>query len=122
MRDFRALKIWEKGMDVVDISYDVIALLPDSERYGLKSQMGRASISIPTNIAEGCARRSTKHFIQFLETSLGSTFELQTQAMVVQRKFPQVSPELIDKLLSQLDEERRMLVTFISNQYGSLDN
>jgi four helix bundle protein len=122
MRDFRALKIWEKGMDVVDNSYDVIALLPDSERYGLKSQMGRASISIPTNIAEGCARRSTKHFIQFLETSLGSTFELQTQAMVVQRKFPQVSPELIDKLLSQLDEERRMLVTFISNQYGSLDN
>ncbi len=109
-------------MDVVDNSYDVIALLPDSERYGLKSQMGRASISIPTNIAEGCARRSTKHFIQFLETSLGSTFELQTQAMVVQRKFPQVSPELIDKLLSQLDEERRMLVTFISNQYGSLDN
>jgi four helix bundle protein len=109
-------------MDVVDNSYDDIALLPDSERYGLKSQMGRASISIPTNIAEGCARRSTKHFIQFLETSLGSTFELQTQAMVVQRKFPQVSPELIDKLLSQLDEERRMLVTFISNQYGSLDN
>lgn len=122
MRDFKTLKIWEKGMDVVDIAYDVIAMLPDSERYGLKSQMGRASISIPTNIAEGCARRSTKHFIQYLETSLGSTFELQTQAMVIQRKFPQVSAELVEKLLSLLDEERRMLATFISNQYGSLES
>ena len=109
-------------MDVVDVAYDVIALLPDSERFGLKSQMGRSSISIPSNISEGCARQSTKHFIQYLETSLGSTFELQTQALVIQRQFPQVNSEVVERLLSLLDEERRMLATFISNQYGSLDN
>jgi four helix bundle protein len=78
MRDFKELKIWQKGMEIVDITYDVIGQLPNTEKFGLASQCGRAAVSIPSNIAEGCARKSKAHFIQFLETSLGSTYELET--------------------------------------------
>lgn len=113
MRNFFELKIWERGMDVVDAVYDVIKHLPTTEKFGLSSQMGRAAVSIPSNVAEGCARKSDAHFVQYLETSLGSTFELQTQTLIVQRRF-NVSNDLTKKLLNLLDEERKMLATFIS--------
>jgi four helix bundle protein len=119
MRDFKDLTIWQRGMDVVETTYDLIALLPDSERFGLRTQMARCSVSIPSNIAEGCSRKSDKHFIQYLETALGSTFELQTQALIVQRRFS-VPTELIEKLNSQLEEERKMLARFIANLSKSL--
>lgn len=100
-------------MDVVDAAYDVIVHLPVTEKFGFSSQMGRAAISVPSNVAEGSARKSDAHFIHYLETSLGSTFELQTQTIIVQKRF-NVPGYLIEKLLSLLDEERKMLSTFIS--------
>lgn len=113
MRNFQELKIWQMGMDLVDATYDVVELLPQTEKFGLASQMGRASVSVPSNIAEGSARKSDAHFVQYLETSLGSVFELQTQTMIVERRF-KIPKEVTAKLLELLDQERKMLSRFIS--------
>ena len=112
MREFRELEIWKRGKSIVDATYDVLEHMPNTEKYGLSSQCGRAAVSIPSNIAEGCARTSQKHFIQFLETALGSTMELQTQMIIIERRF-KVPNELTQKVLSLLDEERKMLISFI---------
>lgn len=122
MRDFKELKIWQKGMEIVEVTYDVIEQLPGTEKFGLASQCGRAAVSIPSNIAEGCARKSKAHFIQFLETALGSTYELQTQALIIQSRFS-VSSETIQKLLELLEEEKKMIGSYIatiSKQANSL--
>lgn len=113
MRDFKELKIWQKGMEIVEITYDVTEHLPKAEKYGLASQCGRAAVSIPSNIAEGCARKSKAHFIQFLETALGSTYELETQALIVKSRF-NIPSTLSDKLLDSLTEEKKMLGSYIA--------
>ena len=113
MRNFRELTIWTKGMEIVNLTYDILEHLPDTEKFELRSQCGRAAVSIPSNIAEGCARKSQKHFVQFLETALGSTFELQTQVLIIRNRFdcPQTQ---IETLLSLLEEESKMLTSFIN--------
>lgn len=113
MGDFKDLQIWHKGMEIVNATYDVIELLPTSEKFGLASQCGRASVSIPSNIAEGCARKSVAHFIQFLETALGSTYELETQAMIIQSRFDLPS-ELVNRLIALLTEEKKMIGSYIA--------
>ncbi len=73
-------------MDLVDTIYRVSSQFPREEQYGLVSQMRRAAVSVPSNIAEGKVRRSTKDFIQFLQISAGSLAELETQLEVAQRQ------------------------------------
>ncbi|MEQ8770814.1 MAG: four helix bundle protein [Phycisphaerales bacterium] len=70
---------WQRGMTVAKETYVATTHLPDSERYGLCSQMRRAAVSIPSNIAEGFGRESTVDLLRFLRMSRGSLFELQTQ-------------------------------------------
>ena len=79
MRNFRELEIWKDSIKLVKLVYEVTSWLPDSEKYGLISQMNRCCVSIPSNIAEGCSKDSQKDFIRFLQISLGSAFELETQ-------------------------------------------
>ena len=76
MRNFRELMIWQKAMDIVFHIYELTALLPKDETYGLKTQLQRAAVSIPSNIAEGCSRNSESDFKRFLEIAIGSAFEL----------------------------------------------
>lgn len=114
MRDYKELKIWHKGMDIVDATYDVIEQLPNTEKFGLASQIGRAAVSIPSNIAEGCARKSVPHFLQYLETALGSTYELQTQTAIIKRRF-NASKDLILKLESLLEEEKKMIGSYMGS-------
>lgn len=120
MREFKDLKIWSKGMEVVDATYNLTEHLPNTEKFGLASQCGRAAVSIPSNIAEGCARKSKAHFIQYLETSLGSTYELQTQALIIEKRF-NVPETLIKELLGLLDEEKKMLGSYIAKMRSSND-
>ena len=82
MRDFRKFDIWEKSMLLVKEIYTLCKKLPGNEIYGLISQMQRAAVSIPSNIAEGCSRESDIEFKRFLEISLGSAFELETQVIL----------------------------------------
>jgi four helix bundle protein len=85
VRSFRDLKIWQRAIDLVPQVYQVARLLPPHERFGLMDQMRRAAVSVPSNIAEGQARRHTKEFIQHLSIARGSLAELQTLLLVAER-------------------------------------
>ena len=87
MRNHENLIIWKESLTLVNEVYRLVKLLPKQESYGLYSQMTRATISISSNIAEGCSRSSRKEFSRFLEISIGSAFELQTQLMIVKENF-----------------------------------
>ena len=106
MRNYKELLIWQKGMDIVEEVYKIAALLPSEEKYGLKSQIQRAAISIPSNIAEGCSRRSDQAFIQFLEYAEGSAFEIDTQ-MLAAIRLKMLDKETAAQLMSMLEEEKR---------------
>jgi len=83
MWDFRTLNIWQDGMEMVKEIYGIIDTLPPNEKFGLSNQISRATVSIPSNIAEGCSRSSQKEFNRFLEIALGSAFELETQILIL---------------------------------------
>jgi four helix bundle protein len=76
---YRDLIIWQKSMDLTKMVYQITYSFPKDEVYGLTSQIRRCAVSIPSNIAEGRGRNSNKEFIRFLQISLGSLYELQTQ-------------------------------------------
>lgn len=82
MKDFKNLKVWQQEIKVVIDIYKVSTNFPHEELYGLTSQMRRSAISISSNIAEGSGRNSDKDFYRFLDISLGSSFELETQIII----------------------------------------
>lgn len=86
MRDFRNYDIWIDAMELVNEIYDLVEQFPEKERYILSSQVIRAAVSIPSNIAEGAAKSSPKDFSRFLGIALGSAFELETQILIAIRR------------------------------------
>ena len=82
MRTHKDLNVWKKAIEFVSVIYSTTDKFPDSERYGLTNQIRRASVSIPSNIAEGSARNYNKEFIQFLYISLSSAAEVYTQIRI----------------------------------------
>ena len=85
LKSYKELKVWQKAMDLTVEIYRLVKLLPKFETYALSDQMRRAVVSIPSNIAEGYGRNSTKEFIQFLTIARGSQLELETQLQICQR-------------------------------------
>jgi four helix bundle protein len=85
VRNYRELVIWQKSMDLVELVYKLTASFPKEEVFGLKSQLRRAAISIPSNIAEGQGRRTTREFLQFLSIGNGSLREVETQTDIALR-------------------------------------
>jgi len=113
MRNFKNLKIWQKGFDIAVKSFQFVSSFPKEERYGISSQITRASVSIPSNVAEGSSRKSDKDYNRFLEHSLGSSFELETQVLIAQSvNFGDKSTS--ELLLKDIDEEQKMLMSFMS--------
>ena len=86
MRDFKKYDVWIDAMVVVDKIYNAIDNFPKNERFSLTSQMARSAVSIPSNIAEGAGRNSGKDFARFLEFSLGSAYELETQLIIAEKR------------------------------------
>lgn len=84
--NFKKLHIWLEAMELIDENYLLSARLPDYEKFGLRTQMNRCSVSIASNISEGLSKRTDKHFIKFLDDSLGSAFEWETQLIVCFRQ------------------------------------
>jgi len=82
---FRDLEVWKKSMNFVTSVYQITRSLPRDEVYALSDQMRRAAVSIPSNIAEGSGRNSTKEYIQFLYVALGSACEVETQIIITKR-------------------------------------
>jgi four helix bundle protein len=113
MRNFREYEIWHKGVDLTVDIYKLTQLLPKEEEYGLKTQLKRAAVSIPSNIAEGCSRASEKDFKRFLEYSLGSSFEAETDIVVAQR-LSMVSESQHEPLLDELHILQRRISTLIN--------
>jgi four helix bundle protein len=83
--NYRDLIAWQKAMDLVELVYRVTKCFPSEERFGLTNQARRASVSIPSNIAEGQGRRTTGEFRHFLSVAYGSLRELETQILIGQR-------------------------------------
>ena len=85
MRNFKELNIWKTAVEITPEIYALANSFPQEEKFGLSSQIKRAMVSIPSNIAEGCSRNSNLEFIRFLEIALGSGFELETQLEIATR-------------------------------------
>jgi len=117
LRNFRELLVWQKGIDIVVEIYQITALLPNDERYGLKSQLQRAAVSIPSNISEGCSRGTDPAFIKFLEYAIGSAFEIETQLIAVER-LGLISKEKLEHINEMVNEEEKMLNGLISSIKG----
>jgi len=103
MHQFEKLKIWQKGMDIAEKVYMISSELPSDERFNLISQIKRCAVSIPSNIAEGSGRNSKKEFVQFLGIANGSSFELITQLMLLQR-LNLIQEERINQLIADIVE------------------
>ena len=82
LQSYKELEVWQLGMELVKKVYILTKKLPKDELYGMTNQIRRAAVSIPSNIAEGQARNSTKEFIQFLSVARGSSCELETQLLL----------------------------------------
>ena len=114
MRNFRELMIWQKGMEIVVRIYELTSLVSKSETYGLKNQLQRAAVSIPSNIAEGCSRNSESDFKRFLEIAIGSAYELETQLIIIEN-VNLISKIKVEPILQLILEEQKMLNSFFSS-------
>lgn len=107
IRSYRDLDVWQSGVDLVTRVYEITRKLPKEEVFCLSSQMQRAAISIPSNIAEGHARTSCKEFLQFISISLGSLAELETQIHIANR-------------LSYLDDAQTRITFELTESVGKM--
>jgi len=116
---FKDLNIWKLGMEIVEDVYVLSRKLPKEEKYGIVSQMKRAAVSIPSNIAEGHSRNYNKVFVQFLRTSLGSVSELNTLILLT------VNLKMIGKaeiilLEDKIDHISKMISKLIFNKESEI--
>ena len=106
--NYRELIVWQRAMALAEAAYTLAAILPDTERFGLCSQLRRAAISIPSNIAEGHERRSRADYRRFVTIACGSLAELETQIELI-RRLHDVNPHVIRRVIDLSDETGRLL-------------
>ena len=117
MKNHKDLDVWQMSMDLVEMVYTQSAMYPKEEVYGLTSQIRRAAVSVPSNIAEGAARQGSKEFIQFLYISLGSLSEVETQTILAKRLG---FTNNIDTLLDKIARIKKMLNGLITHLKGKI--
>lgn len=108
--NFKKMKIWQLGMEIAKTILNLTGTFPNHEKFGLKSQMDRCSISIPSNIAEGSSR-TNKSFRHFIDIALGSSFELQTQLLLAYHR-QYISEEVTTDIENKIEEFQRMTMSF----------
>ena len=111
MRNFKNLEIWTSAMDLVVSIYDITQDLPKHEKFGLSSQIRRAAVSVPSNIAEGC-NRGEKEFSRYLHMALGSSFEMETQ-LILTENLNYVNSENLNSIMKDLLKLQRQTHAFI---------
>ena len=116
MHNFKELKIWQKSRELLKICYTVTSEFPDEEKFGLISQIRRASVSIPTNLAEGSGKSSNKDFSRFLEISISSAFELET-LFIAATDLNFISCEKSAEIISLIQEIQKMIFAFRRNLF-----
>ena len=112
MKDFRQLKVWEKSHHLALEVYKATATFPKEELYGITSQLRRASISIPTNIAEGCGRNTNADFARFLQIAMGSASETEYE-IILAFDLGFLSKDQFERLQTKPEEVKKMLASFI---------
>jgi len=113
MHNYKELEIWKSSLKFCTPIYKVTSEFPDEEKFGLVSQLRRACISVPSNIAEGSAKSSDKHFVIFLETALGSCREIDTQ-LLVSLNLEFINQAEIEILTNELNRIMVMINNFIN--------
>jgi four helix bundle protein len=112
MKDFRQLQVWEKSHLLALAVYKATKEFPKEELYGLTSQIRRSSMSVPTNIAEGCGRGTDPDFARFLQIAMGSASETEYQ-LILARDLGFLPNEIYKKLHTNVEEVKRMLASLI---------
>ncbi len=112
MQDFRKLKVWQDSHALVRDLYEASGGFPARERYGLTSQLRRAAVSVPTNIAEGCGRNSRRDFSRFLQIAMGSASEVE-YLLLLARDLDYLSLDRHGALEARVTEIKRMLTAFM---------
>ncbi len=112
MKDFKKLIVWQKSFSLFLDIHLFTKKLPPEERFELSSQLRRAAFSIPANIAEGGAKSSQAHYKVFLENSLGSTYELETALLSIEKLYPQLTDEA-NQMVIRTCEVQKMLISLI---------
>ncbi len=113
MRDFRELQVWQKAHQLTLDIYKLSREFPETERYGLVSQLRRACSSVPTNISEGCGRESLSEFARFLEIAMGSACEVEYQ-LILAKDLGYISENKYQESCKSLIEVKRMLSAYTS--------
>ncbi len=109
--NFKKLKIWQEGISVVQETYKIVKDFPDYERFNLVSQLIRCAVSIPSNIAEGTSKSTDRHLNKFIEDSLGSAFEWETQLIIAYSE-NYVTEEQFKVLESKIQQLQKMISGF----------
>ncbi len=108
IRSFRDLRVWQAGIELVQVVCEITARFPHSEVYGLASQMQRAAVSVPSNIPEGHARESTKEYLQHLSIAQASLAELETQ-LAIAKNLKYLSDLEANQLFQKISSRGRQL-------------
>jgi four helix bundle protein len=106
------LEAWKEGIGLVIEVYKITKVFPDTEKFGMISQMRRAAVSIPSNIAEGSGRNSDKELIQFLYISLGSLEELET-LVIIGRKLNYLNDSNLEEIPTKIKQIRKLIIGLI---------
>jgi four helix bundle protein len=109
---YKELEVWKRGVGLVTEVYRATSVFPPSELYSLTSQIRRAAVSVPANIAEGWGRESSKNYVQFLRTSRGSLFELET-LITISSNLDYFKTDKCAAIRTEIDELGRMLNSII---------
>ncbi|MBS3735260.1 MAG: four helix bundle protein [Phycisphaerae bacterium] len=118
MRSYKDLIAWQKGMDRVEMTYELTKQFPAEERYGLSAQLRRAAVSVISNVAEGYGRRTRRDYVHFLDMAAGSANEVETQLLVAGRLGYTDAPAA-DGAISLVCEVQRILKGLISKLEAS---
>ncbi len=111
MHNFKELKVWKLSIELSKAIFQTTRYFPNEYKYSLTTQMLRSSISIPSNISEGCGRKSNKELKQFLSISLGSSYELETQ-LIIAKEVDFITNEQFKELSLKISEIQKMLSGF----------
>lgn len=121
IRSYRDLHVWQRAVELVEEIYRISVLFPDQEKYGLTSQIRRAAVSVPSNIAEGYGRRRTGHYIHHLDIANGSLKEVETQ-LIIAGRLNFIDKEQAKQGWSLLQETGKMLTGLTRSLVDSKPN
>jgi four helix bundle protein len=114
IQSYKDLLIWQKGIEITEKVYLLTKSFPSEEIYSLTNQIKRATVSIPSNIAEGFGRNSTKSYVNFLKISRGSLYELETQLIIAEKQNFISDLDLLQSIIELISEEGKMINSYIN--------